>query len=173
MPVEKKPEAAFEKLNEMPKELAWAALASCCGSTAWIEAMLKARPFKSQEDLLMQASNAWLRLDPKDWLEAFEHHPRIGDVDNLRARFGSSGNFSEGEQAGMQGAQESVILGLAQGNKDYEAKFGFIFLVCATGKTAAEMLAMLQARMSNSAETELRIAAGEQDKITKIRLDQI
>jgi 2-oxo-4-hydroxy-4-carboxy-5-ureidoimidazoline decarboxylase len=108
-----------------------------------------------------------------DWREAFTHHPRIGDVSKLREKFASTATWSSQEQKGVSGASEETIQALAQGNRAYEEKFGFIFLVCATGKSAEEMLALLRERMPNDAAAELRIAAGEQAKITRIRLEKL
>ena len=135
--------------------------------------MVANRPFSSPTDFLDQADAVWWSLTPTDWLEAFEHHPKIGDVENLRARFKKTADFSEAEQAGMSDADEQIIQALAKGNSNYEDKFGYIFIVCATGKSAAEMLDILNGRLPNEATTELHIAAGEQTKITRIRLNQL
>jgi 2-oxo-4-hydroxy-4-carboxy-5-ureidoimidazoline decarboxylase len=101
------------------------------------------------------------------------HHPRIGDVSKLREKYKATATWSSQEQRGVQEASEEVLQGLADGNREYEARFGFIFLVCATGKSAGEMLALLRERMNNEPEAELRIAAGEQAKITRIRLEKL
>ncbi|NUO80414.1 2-oxo-4-hydroxy-4-carboxy-5-ureidoimidazoline decarboxylase [candidate division KSB1 bacterium] len=130
-------------------------------------------PFQTKEELCAAAEEAWFKLLPNDWLEAFAHHPKIGDVDSLRAKFASTRQWAEGEQAGVHEASEAVLLALAEGNAQYENKFGYIFIVCATGKSAAEMLAILQARLLNDHATELQIAAVEQSKITKIRLEKL
>ena len=145
-------------------------LRTACGSTRWLERMLARRPFGSRKRALAVARAEWVALAPDDWREAFGHHPRIGDVQRLRERFAASGHLSEGEQAGIAGAPEDVLAALAHGNRAYEEKFGYIFIVCATGRTAGQMLAMLRARMENDPETELRIAAEEQAKITGLRL---
>jgi 2-oxo-4-hydroxy-4-carboxy-5-ureidoimidazoline decarboxylase len=116
------------------------------------------------------AEHLWWHLGDGDWLAAFDHHPRIGaDVDALRAKFATAAT-AEREQAGVSGASEETLRALAQGNREYEARYGFIFLVCATGKSAVEMLAILRSRMDHETEAELRIAAGEQAKITRLRL---
>ncbi len=108
-----------------------------------------------------------------DWLEAFAAHPRIGDVDALRAKFAATAAWASGEQAGVAGASESTLRALAEGNRDYEAKFGHIFIVCATGKTADEMLGLLRERLANEPDAELAVAAAEQAKITAIRLRKL
>ena len=110
---------------------------------------------------------------PADWLEAFAAHPRIGDLDALRKKFASTANWCAGEQAGVAAADEAVLTALADGNRAYEARFGYIFIVCATGKSAAEMLAILTARLANDPEVELKVATAEQAKITRLRLEKL
>jgi 2-oxo-4-hydroxy-4-carboxy-5-ureidoimidazoline decarboxylase len=145
-------------------------LATCCGSTRWIDRMLARRPFGSREALFAAAREEWFALSPDDWPEAFSHHPKIGDRDGLRAKFAATRHLSEREQSGVDDAPEEVLDALAEGNRAYEQKFGYIFIVCASGKSAAEMLALLRARLPNNPEVEIRIAAGEQAKITELRL---
>ncbi|MCB9795206.1 MAG: allantoicase [Alphaproteobacteria bacterium] len=148
-----------------------ALLQRCCGARRWVAQMCQTERYMSRAQLLGQAEQAWWHLDEADWREAFTHHPRIGaDVDTLRARFGATASWSQGEQSGVQGASEQTLEALAAGNRDYEARYGYIFVVCASGLSAGEMLQRLQARMHNSPENELRIAAGEQAKITRLRL---
>ena len=120
------------------------------------------------------ADTIWWDLGDGDWLEAFTHHPRIGaDVAKLRERFAATASWSEGEQAAVGQASEEVLQALAEANVAYEARYGYLFIVCATGKSAAEMLAILQERMDNPPANELRIAAGEQAKITHLRLEKL
>jgi 2-oxo-4-hydroxy-4-carboxy-5-ureidoimidazoline decarboxylase len=163
----------IDRLNQLPVLEARDALTRCCGAARWVDGMLSRRPFRDAPDLFDQADRVWQALGPQDWLEAFTHHPRIGDLASLRAKFASTAQWASGEQAGVQSADEAVLEALAEGNRAYEAKFGYIFIVCATGKSAAEMLAILQSRLPNHPELELRIAAGEQAKITKIRLEKL
>jgi 2-oxo-4-hydroxy-4-carboxy-5-ureidoimidazoline decarboxylase len=133
--------------------------------------MVGARPFTSRTHLFGAAEQHWWGLGDGDWLEAFEHHPAIGsDVSVLREKFASTAALSEGEQAGVAGASEATLEALAQANADYVQRFGHVFLICATGKSAAEMLAALDERIGNELPAELRIAAGEQVKITRLRL---
>ncbi len=149
-------------------------LARCCGAHRWVAAMAKDAPYQSRTHLLGEADAHWWRLDESDWLEAFTHHPRIGaDVAKLREKFAATANWSAGEQAGMASADEEVIRELAASNRAYERRFGFIFIVCASGLSAAEMLARLKHRIDNEPEAELRIAAGEQAKITRLRLEKL
>lgn len=151
-----------------------AALTRCCGSSRWVAAMVALRPLESRAQLFGMAEQLWWHLGDGDWHEAFGHHPRIGeDPAALRARFASTAGWSSGEQAGMSAADEATIAALAEGNRTYAERFGFIFIVCATGLRADEMLARLHDRLPNSPAAELRIAAGEQVKITALRLAKL
>jgi 2-oxo-4-hydroxy-4-carboxy-5-ureidoimidazoline decarboxylase len=160
-------------LNNLSQDEALAALLRCCGSTRWAEAMSARRPFATKDDAFAAASEIEASLERADWLEAFAAHPRIGDVEALRKKFATTAAWCEGEQAGVQHASDDVLNRLASGNKAYEERFGYIFIVCATGKTAEEMLALLETRLHNDPETELPIAAGEQAKITRLRLEKL
>ena len=142
-------------------------LLRCCGSRRWVERMTARAPFAGLEDLFKQADEVWWSLEPVRGLEAFSHHPRIGDKEALRQKWAGQ------EQAGAARASEATLDGLAAGNAEYERRFRHIFIVCATGKSADEMLALLRQRLLNSPEDELRIAAGEQAKITRIRLEKL
>lgn len=142
-------------------------LRRCCGSARWVERMAARQPFSGFDDLLKQADEVWWSLEPADWLEAFTHHPRIGDKEALRQKWAAQ------EQAGAAKAPEAVLDALAEGNAAYETKYGHIFIVCATGKSAPEMLELLRARMNAQPADELRAAAGEQAKITRIRLEKL
>lgn len=162
-----------DELNALPDAAAYEALARCCGAKAWVEALVSRRPFASLDDVYRVADDVWAGCGEGDIHEAFRHHPRIGDVEGLRQKFASTATWASGEQAGAAAAGEATLQALAQGNTDYEAKFGHIFIVCATGKTAAEMLAILQARLPNAADAELHIAAEQQRLITRIRLEKL
>ena len=135
--------------------------------------MLGRRPFADKGAALAAADAAWTETNEKDRLEAFAHHPRIGGKDALRAKFAATKAWAQGEQAKVAEADEATLDALEKGNADYEAKFGFIFIVCATGKSAAEILALLKARLPNDSRTEIESAAAEQAKITKIRLEKL
>jgi len=132
--------------------------------------MMARRPFKSDARLLSAARIEWFGLTEPDWLEAFSHHPRIGDRAALAARFPATHDLSAKEQSGVGAARADVIDALARDNETYLERFGFIFIVCATGKSAEETLQRLRDRLSNDRATELRIAAEEQAKITALRL---
>jgi 2-oxo-4-hydroxy-4-carboxy-5-ureidoimidazoline decarboxylase len=140
------------------------------GSSRWLDLMMARRPFGSAEALQSLARSEFLSLGEEDWLEAFSHHPKIGDRASLEKRFPATHDLSSKEQAGVGSARTDVIQALAEANEAYLERFGFIFLVCATGKSAEEMLKMLRDRLSHDRATELRIAAEEQCKITALRL---
>lgn len=146
-------------------------LLALCGSARWAEVMSEHAPFVDHSALHAAADLAFEVLDEADWLEAFAHHPRIGDVNELRERFAASGASSEREQAGIAGAAEDVIQAIADGNDEYERRFGFVFLVRAAGRSAEEMLAMQRERLAHDRETELAIAAQQQREITHGRID--
>ena len=167
------PAEVVERLNAADEATARELLARCCGATPWVEGLAARRPFADGAALAAAADEVWFALDEAGWREAFDHHPRIGDVEKLREKFAATADLSEAEQAGVAGAADEVLEALHQANKDYEARYGHIFLVCATGKTAAEMLEILRGRMANDPTEELRIAAGEQAKITRIRLEKL
>jgi len=133
--------------------------------------MLLRRPFGGVPALLTAAREEWFALAPDDWRDAFAHHPKIGDLGALRARFAATAALAAREQAGVAGAPDAILDALAEGNRAYEQKFGFIFIVCAAGRSAGEMLDMLRARLRNDPRTELLIAAEEQAQITARRLE--
>lgn len=160
-------------LNALDVESRGATFASCCGASRWIQSMVESGPFLSTAHLRGAAESNWWALDESDWLEAFTHHPKIGeDKAVLSAKFAKTASLSAAEQQGVNNASEAVLESLAKQNGIYAQRFGFIFIVCAQGKSAAEMLALIEARMDNSPSEELRIAAGEQAKITWLRLEK-
>ena len=161
------------QLNSLAINEAQECFMQCCTSSVWVDAMVKARPFADIQALAEQADSAWQDLTEHDYLEAFEGHPQIGNVDTLRAKYANTKALASGEQRSVNNATEQVITALAQGNADYLAKFGFIFIVCATGKSAEQMLALLQARLPNDRATELINAAQEQQKIFHLRLEKL
>jgi OHCU decarboxylase len=164
----------LKRLNSLSEAEAEIELLKCCGSQAWARALLTRRPFADAPELLTAADEIWWNLDERDWLEAFAAHPRIGGRERAaRAQHAQAESWSEQEQAGARDAAQATLDELAVANRTYGEKFGYIFIVCATGKTAEEMLALLRARLSNDAATELRNAAAEQQKITKLRLEKL
>lgn len=160
-------------INALPEAVVAAALAKCCGATAWVSRMVASRPFVDEPDLFSKAHACWNQCGEADGWEAFAHHPRIGGAAELAQKFASTRDWASGEQSGVQQAPEAVLQALAEGNRAYEEKFGYIFIVCATGKRAEEMLALLQARLPNPPQEEIRIAMAEQMKITVIRLQKL
>ena len=163
----------LDDLNRLPEPDAADALRRCCGADAWVRAMCRARPFRDRAHLLRAAEGAAEGLSRDDWLEAFGAHPRIGDREALRGRFASTAAWASEEQRGAGAAPESVRDRLARGNEEYLRQFGYIFIVCATGKSAEEMLALLEARLENDAARELAIAALEQRRITRLRIEKL
>jgi len=160
-------------LNSLPANEARSELLKCCGSKEWAERMIAERSFASPEDLTAKADRVWLALEPADWLEAFLSHPKIGEKKAAAAVSDESKRWSEAEQAGVGGAATETMQALAELNQKYEDKFGYIFIVCASGKSSEEMLAILRERLENDPNEELRIAAAEQAKITKLRLQKL
>lgn len=163
----------LEKINTLTPRDAVTLFRQCCGSLRWAQKMQARRPFGDVHELFSVAEEVWNTLTSEDWKEAFFHHPKIGDIKELRKKFAATAQWAEGEQAGVRESSEKVLKALAEGNNLYEAKFGYIFIVCATGKSAEEMLALLNTRLNNVPHEEIGIAAGEQAKITRIRLEKL
>lgn len=160
------------ELNRIGADEAREGFLRCCGCRDWAEAMTDARPYASLAEVHHHARATWEALPRAAWLEAFSAHPRIGDITSLRKKYENTKTWASGEQSGVNGAADEVLKALADGNAAYEARFGQIFIVCATGKSAADMLALLQARLGNDPDDEIRVAAGEQMKITALRIDK-
>jgi OHCU decarboxylase len=163
----------LSSLNALGPSEAFDEFVKCCGSLEWARRMTESRPFKSVEQLQTRASEIWWTLDRDDWLEAFRSHPKIGGSKPADKVSDQSLTWSGEEQSGVKSASEQVLSELTTLNRQYDDKFGFIFIVCATGKSSDEMLAILKSRLANDAETELRKAASEQEKITEIRLRKL
>ena len=153
----------LDELNRLPSSRAVAEFTRCCGSSRWASAMAKARPFARFDAMVHKGGEIWDSLGKTDWLEAFAAHPRVGD---LRRASG----WSAAEQSGMQTADDETKERLASLNQLYERRFGYMFIVCATGKSPGEVLALLAARISNGPNAERRIAADEHRQITGLRL---
>jgi 2-oxo-4-hydroxy-4-carboxy-5-ureidoimidazoline decarboxylase len=163
----------LEQINTWAEQDAVEKFRRCCGSSRWSDRMARKRPFQSEASLFAAAEQTWWGLAQSDWLEAFAAHPKIGDTAALKAKFAATAAWSAAEQAGVATAVDDVLDELAALNHRYEARFGYIFIVCATGKSAGEMLTLLRARMHNTALEEIKFAAAEQWKITQIRLEKI
>ena len=164
---------SLRRLNELPGSDAESEFLKCCGSIKWARAMVGARPFVSPEAMFNQADALFSSLSDQDWLEAFRAHPKIGEKKAATAQSDTAQKWSAQEQSQTADAATAVMDALAKRNRDYEQRFGFIFIVCASGKTADEMLAMLNARLANDAGVELQVAAAEQRKITQLRLQKL
>jgi 2-oxo-4-hydroxy-4-carboxy-5-ureidoimidazoline decarboxylase len=170
----------LHELNTLPKQQLKEELTKCCGSSAWVNKMLPFFPADDLVELLEDAEEQWYKCSEEDWKEAFTHHPKIGDVESLsdgllseKKKFASTAQWASGEQSGVNTASQKTIEVLAEDNKRYEKKFGYIFIVCATGKSAEEMLEILRSRLPNDPKEEIEIAADEQNKITKLRLEKL
>jgi 2-oxo-4-hydroxy-4-carboxy-5-ureidoimidazoline decarboxylase len=157
----------------MPADRAAGLLAECCGSARWVRMMLERRPFRRREALLSAALEVWRSLDPADWKEAFAHHPRIGERTSPLPQGAQARVWSASEQARADSAGDQTRRALAEANRAYEARFGYTYIVCATGRTAEEMLALARERLANDATSELRVAAGEQEEIARLRLQAL
>ena len=160
------------ELNQGDREQTRIELLKCCGSSKWVNNILAARPFSSVDQFHVQAEKIWLKLGKDDYLEAFAAHPKIGES-KVPKKAKNTEKWTRNEQAGMRNSPDPVKLELKKQNRKYEKKFGYIFIVCATGKSAEEMLDLLQQRLENIPMIEINIAAWEQNKITKLRLNNM
>lgn len=157
----------LERFNALSTKEAERHLYSCFANRAWSSRVARGRPYADVNGLLAAAESAWTGLEPRDWLEAFAAHPRVGE------RGGHSPEASEREQSAVREASEQTLAALAAQNRLYEARFGHVFLIAASGRTAQEVLEALRQRMPNDPKTELEIAAGEHRKITRLRLQEL
>ena len=163
----------LEQLNSLPPNRAEEELLHCCGSREWALRMVKERPFADLPELISRAKSIWFSLQPRDWLEAFLSHPKIGESHPAGQSSARARNWSEQEQSGTKYASPDTLHSLADLNSKYEKKFGHIFIVCATGKSSEQMLATVRQRLNNDPVTELGIAEAEQFRITQIRLEKL
>ena len=160
--------ATLTAWNQAPEPDAAAALLSCCASHRWASAMAARRPYADAEHLYAAADAVWATMTEPDWMEAFRAHPRIGE--RKAQASAQSKAWSQQEQSSVDAAQQELLSELSTRNRQYEDLFGFTYIVCATGKSAEEMLAILKRRLSSDRQTELREAAEQQRQITQIRL---
>jgi 2-oxo-4-hydroxy-4-carboxy-5-ureidoimidazoline decarboxylase len=163
----------LQELNTLDKQRLKEELTKCCGSSVWVEKMAAIFPVKKEPTLFRKAEKIWNACDETDWLEAFSHHPKIGDIDSLQKKFASTAAWASGEQSGVKTATGKITEELAEGNRLYEKKFGHIFIICATGRSAEEILANLEERLLNTQDEEILIAMSEQNKITRLRLEKL
>ena len=161
------------EFDHLPQEKKRELLTQCCGASAWVEKMLTVFPVEDLVEFLDVTEQKWNECTPQEQMEAFEHHPKIGDINSLKEKFADTAGWAEVEQSGVVSSNEKTLQDLAKGNQEYENKFGFIFIVCATGRSAEEMLADLNSRIDHSKDEEIKIAAAEQLKITKLRLERL
>lgn len=160
------------ELNALSDALAKAWFSHACAASKWIDGMTQQRPYQSIDDLQAKATEVWQHCQSADYLEAFEAHPMIGDVNSLREKFAGTKGLASHEQSGANNASEQTLVVLSQLNHQYLQHFGFIFIICATGLSAETMLEALQTRIGNNPETEIMIAAAQQIKITQLRLEK-
>lgn len=160
-------------LNVLQPSEAEGEFLKCCGSKNWAQQMSRCLPFRGERDLFGTAEQIWWALSPEDWLEAFRSHPKIGEQNPDTQTSATSLSWSQKEQEGVANAGADTRELLTKLNRSYEEKFGFIYIVCATGKSSEELLRILRERLANETETELRNAAAEQAEITKLRLNKL
>jgi 2-oxo-4-hydroxy-4-carboxy-5-ureidoimidazoline decarboxylase len=160
----------LKRWNLLPAREAAEEILACCGSQAWANGLVARRPFEDEASLTVTSDEIWNRLGARDWMEAFAMHPRIGERKSPVVASARSAAWSAQEQRSVADAAEAIQLALAERNREYEEKFGRMFIVCATGKSAPEMLEILRRRLGNNEADELREAAEEQRKITNLRL---
>lgn len=158
--------------NQLPEDEAAREILPCCGSAAWARAMVGRRPFLDEASILSASDNVWNHLQTTDWMEAFSKHPRIGERKAPESASAQSASWSAQEQKNVNAANAKVLSALAEANREYERKFDRVFIICATGKSASEILDILRRRLQNDDAMELQAAAAEQCKITKIRLQK-
>ena len=163
----------LNELNELSPEAAHTTFMQCCTASRWVDTMVSSRPFQSLQQCQDRALEHWSEMQEDDFLEAFAGHPKIGDVNSLRKKYAATKALASGEQSSVNVADERTLKGLADGNTKYEQQNGFIFIVCATGKSAAEMLQLLEDRLRNDRSMELAIAAEQQSQITALRIAKL
>lgn len=162
----------LDRWNELPIDTAAREIMACCGSSAWAQAVTKRRPFADENSLIRASDEIWSELNTPDWMEAFSKHPRIGERKAPQLASAQSATWSAQEQQKVASAGDAVQLALAEANREYERRFNNVFIVCATGKSAPEILQILRRRLRNDDAAELREAAEEQRKITNLRLQK-
>jgi OHCU decarboxylase len=163
----------LDEINKASAAEAESALIDCCGSKRWAFMMALSRPFESEEAMIEKAREIWNDLENSDWLEAFASHPKIGSRKAAERQKVRAAEWSQAEQAGVSDADQTVRDKLEQMNVRYEDRFGYIFIVCASGKSADEMLEICSSRLKNNRKKEILVAAEEQRKITEIRLRKL
>jgi allantoicase len=166
-------EAGLRWLNALTAEAAAAQLRRCCAATEWVTAVIRARPFASTQELFDTTEELWWKLTEADWQEAFASHPAIGARADSGRQDAHAVGWSQQEQAGTHGAAETVTARLLACNQTYRERFGYTYIVCASGRNAVELLNILEGRLVNEPEDEVKVAAGEQAQITRLRLEKL
>ncbi len=161
------------EFDHLPQEKKRELLLQCCGSEEWVNKMLAIFPVEDLVEFLDAAEQKWNECTQQQQMQAFEHHPQIGDINSLKEKFSNTAEWAATEQSGVNNSNEDTLHQLANANIEYESKYGFIFIICATGKSAEEILRNFRERLNNNKEEEIKIAADEQLKITKLRLETI
>jgi 2-oxo-4-hydroxy-4-carboxy-5-ureidoimidazoline decarboxylase len=160
-------------LNALPSHALEPLLAACCGAPGWVRGMVARRPFASHDALLDASDRVCAKLSHDQWLAAFAHHPRIGEQSAAAAVSDTARQWSEGEQRDTMDGDAALQERLREAQRRYEMRFGYIFIICASGRSAPEIMGELQSRMNNDHDEEFRIAAQEQRKITRLRLEKL
>jgi OHCU decarboxylase len=162
-----------EELNALPHAKAVEVFTACCGAHRWVAGMVERRPFSAADEVVAVGNELWRQMKERDWREAFDHHPRIGESRSAVAQDKQAASWSVGEQSRAATVDAGIQRQIADANVAYEARFGHIYIVCAAGRSADELLAIARSRMSNDPATEMRVAAEEQRKITELRLRKL
>jgi 2-oxo-4-hydroxy-4-carboxy-5-ureidoimidazoline decarboxylase len=157
---------------QLERQLKRSLLTECCGAQRWVDEMLNLPAPSDVQEMIIKAEEKWKACTDADAREAFTHHPKIGDLDALKKKFAAD-RFAANEQGTVQHASDDTLKKLAEANRSYEKKFSYIFIVCATGKSAEQMLELLLNRLENDPQKEIEIAKEEQFKITKLRLQKL
>ncbi len=164
----------LDQLNTLSAEDAFSKLEQCCVSNTWINKMIASRPFSSENELIIKAASIWYNeCSVDDFKEAFTGHPKIGNIESLKEKFAHTSGWAGNEQSKVEDAELETIEALAKANELYEGKFGYIFIVSASEKTADEILAIVNSRLNHNVEDEIYVAMNEQHKITVIRLAKL
>lgn len=163
----------FHELNTLSPDELRTVLFSCCGSTEWVNRMMGFFPMEDLVELLEDAEEQWYACSEADWREAFSNHPKIGDSEALNPKFSAGLEWAANEQRDVTMAGGEMLTALGEANKQYEEKFGYIFIVSATGKSPETILGLMQQRMQHTPGEEIRVAMDEQNKITLLRLQKL
>lgn len=162
-----------EQFNDLEADDARMALVNCCAANAWVDCMLNLRPYRQVSEIFQYAEVFWDKTNKYDWMEAFEGHPQIAEMHMFKNNYAVAGDLPDSEPSIMDDASDEVIEAMIARNEAYKTKFGFIFVAYSTGKSAEEVLGLLNDRLLNDKDKELRLAAEEQRKITRLRLQKL